>query len=354
MIRDENGQLAGYVYVDTATRDIGGYVARAREAVAATLTLPHGYTLQWTGQYEFQVRARERLRILLPIVFAVIFLLLYMTFHSASEAVIVMLSVVYAMTGGVVYAVPARLQLLGRGLGRLHRPLRHRRRDRRRDGRLPPRGARRAARARRARHRARHLGGDHRGIDPAPAAQADDRGDDRARAGADHVEHRRRLRPDEADRRADRRRHDHLDDPRPDRDAGDLLRAEGARAPARHAAPSRHDPGPDVPESRQPPENGPKTAHLAWHDRWKDRRHANTATELVLRADRGDRRGRHPVRRDRRLHHRRRAGAARRRGAGPGAAGAAAAAAGRPSRPPSSPTPSSRPTATSSPATRRT
>ncbi len=102
MIRDENGQLAGYVYVDAATRDIGGYVARAREAVGARLTLPHGYTLQWTGQYQFQVRARERLRLLLPIVFAVIFLLLYLTFHSASEAVIVMLSVVYAMTGGVV------------------------------------------------------------------------------------------------------------------------------------------------------------------------------------------------------------------------------------------------------------
>ncbi len=102
MIRDENAQLAGYVYVDTATRDIGGYVDRAKEAIAAAVSLPAGYTLQWTGQYEFQVRARERLRILLPIVFFVIFVLLYMTFHSASEATIVMLSVVYAMTGGVI------------------------------------------------------------------------------------------------------------------------------------------------------------------------------------------------------------------------------------------------------------
>ena len=102
MIRDENAQLAGYVYVDTATRDIGGYVARAREAVTANVALPPGYTLQWTGQYEFQVRARERLTVLLPIVFFIIFMLLYMTFHSASEATIVMLSVVYAMTGGVI------------------------------------------------------------------------------------------------------------------------------------------------------------------------------------------------------------------------------------------------------------
>jgi Cu(I)/Ag(I) efflux system membrane protein CusA/SilA len=102
MIRDEDAQLAGYIYVDTVTRDIGGYVDQARAAVEKNVTLPPGYTLQWTGQYEFQVRARERLTLLLPIVFFVIFLLLYITFHSASEATIVMLSVVFAMTGGVI------------------------------------------------------------------------------------------------------------------------------------------------------------------------------------------------------------------------------------------------------------
>ena len=102
MVRDEDAQLAGYVYVDTATSDIGGYVDAAKAAIAKGLQLPTGYTLQWTGQYEFQVRARERLKILVPLVFFIIFVLLYMTFHSASEATIVMLSVVYAMTGGVV------------------------------------------------------------------------------------------------------------------------------------------------------------------------------------------------------------------------------------------------------------
>jgi Cu(I)/Ag(I) efflux system membrane protein CusA/SilA len=102
MIRDEGAQLAGYVYLDTATRDIGGYVDAAKRAVAEKLNLPAGYTLQWTGQYEFQVRARERLKILVPLVFFIIFMLLYMTFHSVSEATIVMLSVVYAMTGGVI------------------------------------------------------------------------------------------------------------------------------------------------------------------------------------------------------------------------------------------------------------
>src|SRR6266498_361938 len=102
MIRDENGQLAGYVYVDTTTSDIGGYVDRAKQAIGQGLKLPAGYTLLWTGQYEFQVRARERLKVLIPLVFFIIFMLLYMTFHSASEATIVMLSVVYAMTGGVI------------------------------------------------------------------------------------------------------------------------------------------------------------------------------------------------------------------------------------------------------------
>jgi copper/silver efflux system protein len=102
MIRDENGLLAGYVYVDTASKDLGGYVKAAQAAVRERVTLPQGYRLDWTGQYEFQLRARERLQLLVPVVFACILLLLYLTFHSLSEAVIVMLSVVYAMTGGVI------------------------------------------------------------------------------------------------------------------------------------------------------------------------------------------------------------------------------------------------------------
>ena len=102
MIRNEDGLLAGYIYVDTASQDMGGYVAAAQAAVARTVTMPPGYTLVWSGQYEFQVRARERLKTLLPIVLVVIFFLLYMTFHSVSESAIVMLSVVYAMTGGVI------------------------------------------------------------------------------------------------------------------------------------------------------------------------------------------------------------------------------------------------------------
>jgi copper/silver efflux system protein len=102
MIRDEGGMLTGYVYLDVVGRDIGSYVTEAKQVVMDKLKLPTGYSLSWSGQYEFKLRAEERLKIVLPIVFFVIFVLLYLTFHSALEASIVMLSVIYAMTGGVI------------------------------------------------------------------------------------------------------------------------------------------------------------------------------------------------------------------------------------------------------------
>jgi Cu(I)/Ag(I) efflux system membrane protein CusA/SilA len=102
MIRDEDGMLTGYVYVDVTGRDIGGYVEEAKKIIRETLKLPPGYSLSWSGQYEFQIRAKERLKFLLPIVFFVIFILLFMTFHSVSESIILMIAVLYAMTGGVI------------------------------------------------------------------------------------------------------------------------------------------------------------------------------------------------------------------------------------------------------------
>jgi Cu(I)/Ag(I) efflux system membrane protein CusA/SilA len=102
MIRNENGLLAGYVYVDTDTRDIRGYVARAREVIDGAVKLPAGYLLDWSGQYEATLRSSDRLRLIIPVVLLSIFALLCLTFHSAREALIVMLSVVFAMTGGVV------------------------------------------------------------------------------------------------------------------------------------------------------------------------------------------------------------------------------------------------------------
>lgn len=101
MIRDEDAVLTGYVFVDVTGRDIGGYVKEAKKAIEDRLKLPPGYFLSWSGQYEFQLRARQRLMVLLPIVFFVIFILLYMTFHSISESIILMIAVLYAMTGGI-------------------------------------------------------------------------------------------------------------------------------------------------------------------------------------------------------------------------------------------------------------
>jgi len=102
MVRDEDGQLTGYVYVDTSDADYGGYVARAQRAIDRQLRLPSGFTLKWSGEYEFQLRARRRLSYILPIVFGVIFLLLYLLFDSAAEALVLLLPCLYAMTGGLL------------------------------------------------------------------------------------------------------------------------------------------------------------------------------------------------------------------------------------------------------------
>ena len=102
MIRDEDAALTGYVYFDLNTRDYGGFVDRADKLLREKLTLPAGYSLKWSGEYEFELRARERLKIIVPIVFFVIFLLLYMVFHSLVEALVLIFPTVYAMTGGVV------------------------------------------------------------------------------------------------------------------------------------------------------------------------------------------------------------------------------------------------------------
>src|SRR6185437_7214442 len=96
MIRDEDGALTGYVYVDLKTRDYGGVVNRADQELRTKLKLPAGYSYHWSGEYEFELRARERLKLILPIVFFVIFVLLYMVFRSAVEAVVLILPTFYA------------------------------------------------------------------------------------------------------------------------------------------------------------------------------------------------------------------------------------------------------------------
>jgi Cu(I)/Ag(I) efflux system membrane protein CusA/SilA len=101
MIRDENGMLAGYVYVDIAGRDIGGYVEEAKKLVAAKVSLPTGYALQWSGQYENMLRVRERLKVVVPITIFLIFVLLFMNTRSFVKALIVMLAVPFSVVGAV-------------------------------------------------------------------------------------------------------------------------------------------------------------------------------------------------------------------------------------------------------------
>jgi copper/silver efflux system protein len=102
MIRDEDGLLTGYVYLDLATKDYGGFVTKADRLLQDKFKLPPGYTYKWSGEYEFELRAKERLKLILPVVFFVIFLLLYMIFHSATEAAVLIFPTFYAMTGGLI------------------------------------------------------------------------------------------------------------------------------------------------------------------------------------------------------------------------------------------------------------
>ncbi len=102
MIRDEEGQLTGYVYIDLNTKDYGGFVNQASKLLRQKLTLPAGYTYTWSGEYEFELRAKERFKVILPVVFFVIFLLLYLIFHNVTEAVVLILPTFYAMTGGLI------------------------------------------------------------------------------------------------------------------------------------------------------------------------------------------------------------------------------------------------------------
>ncbi len=103
MIRDENGRLSGYVYVDvdTAKRDIGGYIADAKAAVARGLKLPTGYTLLWSGQYEAMQRVREKLKVVLPVTLFLIFALLYANTKSLPKTMLVLLAVPFSAVGAV-------------------------------------------------------------------------------------------------------------------------------------------------------------------------------------------------------------------------------------------------------------
>jgi Cu(I)/Ag(I) efflux system membrane protein CusA/SilA len=103
MIRDENGLLSGYVYVDfdTSKIDVGSYVERAKQAVTAGVKLPTGYALSWSGQYENMLRVKERLKLIVPITLVLIFGLLYLNTKSSFKAGVVMLAVPFSAVGAI-------------------------------------------------------------------------------------------------------------------------------------------------------------------------------------------------------------------------------------------------------------
>jgi Cu(I)/Ag(I) efflux system membrane protein CusA/SilA len=100
-IRTENAQLVDFIYIDMQGRDLGGYVADAQRAVRERVKFPPGYHIEWSGQYEYLERAKARLQTVIPLTLFIIFVLLYLNFRRLTETLIVMLSVPFALTGGL-------------------------------------------------------------------------------------------------------------------------------------------------------------------------------------------------------------------------------------------------------------
>jgi Cu(I)/Ag(I) efflux system membrane protein CusA/SilA len=103
MIKSENGLLRSYVQLNVRDRDIVGFVEEARRKIEETIELPAGYYLEWSGQFEHQVRAKQTLQLVFPAVIALIFLILYLTFHDLSHALLMILAVPGALVGGVIF-----------------------------------------------------------------------------------------------------------------------------------------------------------------------------------------------------------------------------------------------------------
>lgn len=101
VVRTEDALPTAWVYVDVAGRDIGSYVAEAQRVVASRVTLPPGYTLTWSGQYEYMERAKKKMMLVVPAALAIIILLLYFNFRSGAETAIVMLSLPFSIVGGI-------------------------------------------------------------------------------------------------------------------------------------------------------------------------------------------------------------------------------------------------------------
>jgi Cu(I)/Ag(I) efflux system membrane protein CusA/SilA len=101
MLKSENGQLATYIYIDTASSDLSAQVTALQQAVAERVPLPTGYTLNWSGQFEYLQHAVERLRLVVPATLGIVFVLIYLVFHRVGDAAIILLSLPLALVGGL-------------------------------------------------------------------------------------------------------------------------------------------------------------------------------------------------------------------------------------------------------------
>ena len=99
-IKSENARLNGWIYIDTGSKDLAGYVRAAKQAVVKSVVIPTGYSLTWSGQYEYMERAAARLKIVVPLTLALIVLLLYLNFRNAVETLMIILSLPFALIGG--------------------------------------------------------------------------------------------------------------------------------------------------------------------------------------------------------------------------------------------------------------
>jgi len=100
-IRDEDGQLVGYVFVDVVGQDLGSYVEKAKQAVAQGVTLPPGYHLEWAGQFQYLERARERLTVVVPLTLLIVFILLYLNTQSFAKTIIILFAVPFSAVGAI-------------------------------------------------------------------------------------------------------------------------------------------------------------------------------------------------------------------------------------------------------------
>ena len=229
-IRTENALLALYIYVDIRGRDLGGYVEEAKRAVEQQVSFPPGYFAQWSGQFEYLERAKDRLSVVVPVTLLIIFLLLYLNFRRLTETMIVMLSLPFALVGGFwlmhwmgfnmsVAVAVGFIALAGvaaeTGVVMLIYL----------DNALKEVTERRATRGPEP-DQVRSLRGGHGRRGRARAAEDDDGRRHHGRPAADPVEPRHRLRGHAAHRRADDRRHGVFDNPDADRDSGGLCARE--------------------------------------------------------------------------------------------------------------------------------